>query len=346
MKVNGINIGQRYKPFIIAELSANHGGSLARAKESILKASSTGVSAIKIQTYTPDTMTIKSEKPDFYIKQGLWKGKSLHDLYSEAYTPFEWHEELFDYAKKLGITLFSTPFDESAVDLLESLNTPAYKIASFEMIDLPLIEYIAKKNKPIFMSTGMASLDEIHDAVKVIKKYNNSDLLIFHCISAYPAPTEESNLSNIKFLKDEFNVLIGLSDHTTNNIASITSIGLGAVAIEKHFKLNDEEDSADSKFSLNIKQLTNLVSECNQAWLAKGKSGKFNRSKDEEQNIIFRRSLYFVKNLKEGHIITPDDVRRIRPGYGIAPKYFNDIVGKQIKNSVEIGDPVKWDDIL
>jgi pseudaminic acid synthase len=346
MKVNGINIGHRYKPFIIAELSANHGGSLDRAKESILKASASGVSAIKIQTYTPDTMTIKSEKSDFYIKQGLWKGKTLHELYSEAYTPFEWHKELFDYAKKLDITLFSTPFDESAVDLLESLNTPAYKIASFEMIDLPLIEYIAKKNKPIFISTGMASLNEIHDAVKVIKKYNDSNLLIFHCISAYPALTEESNLSNIEFLKNEFNVHIGLSDHTTNNIAAITSIGLGAVAIEKHFKLNDEKGSADSDFSLNINQLTNLVSECNQAWLAKGKSGQFNRSKDEEQNIIFRRSLYYVKNLKEGHQITAEDVRRIRPGYGIAPKYFNDIVGKRIKKSVEMGDPVKWDDIF
>lgn len=346
MKVNGINIGQRYKPFIIAELSANHGGSLVRAKESILRASASGVSAIKIQTYTPDTMTIKSEKSDFYIKKGLWKGKSLHELYSEAYTPFEWHKELFDYAKDLGITLFSTPFDETAVDLLESLNTPAYKIASFEIIDLPLIEYIAKKNKPIFMSTGMASLNEIHDAVKVIKKYNDSDLLIFHCISAYPAPTEESNLNNIEFLKKEFDVHIGLSDHTTNNIAAITSIGLGAVSIEKHFKLNDEECGADSDFSLNINQLKNLVTECNQAWLAKGKVGKFNRSKNEEQNLIFRRSLYFVKNLKEGHKISSSDVRRIRPGYGISPKYFNDIVGKRIKNSVEIGDPVKWDNII
>ena len=200
-----------------------------------------GVSAIKIQTYTPDTMTINSNLPDFVVKEGLWSGRTLYELYSEAYTPFEWHEELFEHAKNCGITLFSTPFDETAVDLLESLGTPAYKIASFEIIDLPLIKYVARKNKPIFMSTGMASKNEIEDAVRVVRENSDADLLLFHCISSYPAITVESNLNNLTWLAETFGVEVGLSDHTTNNIAAVTAIGMGAVAIEKHFKLDNEE---------------------------------------------------------------------------------------------------------
>lgn len=345
MVVNGTNIGSSCKPYIIAELSANHGGSLDRAKESIRKAHSAGVSAIKIQSYTPETMTLNSHKSDFCIKDGLWKGKTLYDLYSEAYTPFEWHEDLFEFARTLGITIFSTPFDETAVDLLESINTPAYKIASFEIIDIPLIEYIAKKNKPIFLSTGMASENEVQDAVNTIRKYSDSNLLLFHCISSYPTPTEESNLNNISYLKNKYKIEVGLSDHTKNNIAAITSIGLGAVAIEKHFKLDDEECGPDSDFSLNIKELSKLVIECNQAWLAKGKGNTFARSEKEKDNLIFRRSLYFVRNLSKGHKITLDDIRRIRPGFGIEPKYLHEIIGKKIKKNIEIGDPVKWDDL-
>jgi N-acetylneuraminate synthase len=240
MRINQFSINKETKPFIIAELSANHGGDIKRAKDSISMAARTGVSAVKIQSYTPDTMTINSELPDFVVKQGLWSGRTLYQLYSEAYTPFEWHEELFEHARRCGITLFSTPFDESAVDLLESLGTPAYKIASFEVVDLPLIKYVATKNKPILMSTGMASKSEIEEAVRVVRENSASDLLLFHCISSYPAVTEESNLNNLTWLAQTFDVEVGLSDHTTNDIAAVTAIGMGAVAIEKHFKLDNE----------------------------------------------------------------------------------------------------------
>lgn len=339
MNINGKLIGKNEEPFIIAELSANHGGSLERAKKSIEAASKTGISAIKLQTYTPDTMTIKSDLPDFKISDGIWSGYTLHDLYAEAYTPFEWHKELFDHAKNLGVIIFSTPFDESAVDLLEELNTPAYKIASFEITDIPLIKYIAKKNKPIFLSTGMASETEIKEAVQTIRKENDVDILLFHCISSYPTITKDSNLNNILWLSKNFDTHVGLSDHTTDNIASITAIGMGAVAIEKHFKLDDNECGPDSTFSLNINQLENLVKDCNLAWTAKGQK-KFFRPKSEEKNKIFRRSLYFVKNLTQGEIIKDTDIRRIRPGYGLAPNKYSYVIGKKVKQDVRRGDAV------
>ena len=241
MIVNNIELGESKKPYIIAELSANHGGSISRAKKSISEAAKCGVSAVKIQTYTPDTMTIKCDKQDFYVSDGLWSGRQLYDLYEEAYTPFEWHEDLFEHAKKVVITLFSTPFDEKAVDLLESLNTPAYKIASFEIIDLPLLEYVSSKQKPIFLSTGMASKDEIKEAVNTIRKISDNEILLFHCISSYPTPTEKSHLRNIYYLRNKFGVQVGLSDHTFSNLAAIVAIGMGAVAIEKHFKLDQED---------------------------------------------------------------------------------------------------------
>ena len=342
MIVNNTYINKKNKPYIIAELSANHNGNLERAKQSILLASKTGISAIKIQSYTPETMTININKSDFIIKEGLWAGRTLYDLYSEAYTPFEWHDELFSFAKKLGITLFSTPFDESAVDLLEELNTPAYKIASFEILDIPLIKYIAKKNKPIFLSTGMASKKEIINAVETIKNESNAELLLFHCVSSYPAITKESNLNNINWLKKTFKVEVGLSDHTQNNMASIISIGMGAVAIEKHFKIDDNENGPDSSFSLNIKQLKLLVKECNEAWTALGNSD-FQRAESESENKIFRRSLYFVSNLEIGQTIKYQDIRRIRPGFGLDPEYLEKIIGKKVKKKIEIGDPVSWD---
>ena len=339
MYINQREINEENSPYIIAELSANHGGDLKRAKKSIENAAKSGVSAVKIQTYTPDTMTIDSQLGDFVVSNGLWKGRTLYELYSEAYTPFEWHEELFRHAAQCGVTLFSTPFDESAVDLLESLNTPAYKIASFEIVDIPLIKYIAKKNKPIFMSTGMASKVEIEQAVKTVRETSDSELLLFHCISSYPAVTKDSNLNNINWLRKKFGVKVGLSDHTTSNIAALTAIGMGAVAIEKHFKLDNEECGPDSSFSLSVEQLQKLVSECNDAWTAKGSIG-FNRSESEKQNLVFRRSLYFVKNLQKGQVITEADVRRIRPGYGLPPKYYEDIIGKRVRIDVHRGEPV------
>ena len=341
-EVNGIKIGKGFEPYIIAELSANHGGSIERAKASISAAKKAGVSAVKIQSYTPDTMTIESDKSDFQIKEGLWKGNSLYSLYAGAYTPFEWHKELFDYAKGIGVTIFSTPFDESAVDLLESLHVAAYKIASFELTDLPLIEYVAKKQKPMFMSTGMASIEEITEAVKTVNQCGNHQLLLFHCISSYPAATEESNLSNIILLEEEFGVQVGLSDHTISNVASIAAVVMGAVAIEKHFKLDGDDCGPDSSFSLDPGQLLALVEDCNQAKLAMGAKG-FSRSDSEESNRTFRRSLYFVKDLCQGEIVTESDIRRIRPGYGLPPKFFNKIVGKTLIKSVERGDSVQWD---
>ena len=340
--INGNKIGQDFAPYIIAEMSANHGGSINRAKQSILAAKNSGASAVKIQSYTADTMTIDSNKDDFQITDGLWKGYNLYQLYEEAFTPFEWHEELFAYAKSLGITLFSSPFDETAVDLLARLNAPAFKIASFELTDLPLIEYVAKQNKPVLMSTGMASLDEVSEAIECCKMQNSNQLLIFHCISSYPAASEDSNLLNIKALKAEFNVEVGLSDHTTNNLASSLAISLGAVAIEKHFKLDDKDCGPDSSFSLLPSELKNLVVECNVAKSALG-SIEYSRSESESANQKFRRSIYFMNNLKAGHVITYDDIRRIRPGFGLEPKHFNKIIGKKLALDVERGDPVSWD---
>ncbi len=345
MEINGQKLGRDCKPFIIAELSANHAGSINIAKQSMLEAKRCGVDAIKIQSYTPDTMTIECNKPDFQLTSGLWTGSSLYELYKRAHTPFEWHEELFKYAAEIGITLFSTPFDETAVDLLENLNTPAYKIASFELTDLPLIKYIAQKNKPILMSTGMGSLEEIAEALKIIREFSQNNILLFHCISSYPTPTQQSNLSNIRVLSKEFGVEIGLSDHTISNLAATVAVGIGAVAIEKHFKLNETDCGPDSSFSLTPAQLSTLVKDCNDAWLAKGQDGFF-RADVESENKIFRRSLYFINDLPLGEIISSNDVKRIRPGYGLAPKYLSEILGKKLTRAVERGDPVSWDCIF
>ncbi len=341
-KINGFLLGKDSTPYIIAELSANHGGSISRAKASIKVAKKAGANAVKIQSYTPDTMTIDCNKDDFNIRDGLWRGYSLYQLYKEAHTPFDWHKELFEYAAEIGITLFSTPFDETAVDLLESLDTPAYKIASFELTDLPLIEYVAKKKKPMLVSTGMGSIEEIDEAVKTIKNAGNNQILLFHCISSYPVSTANSHLANINFLAKEFDVLVGLSDHSISNVASTVSIGLGAVAIEKHFKMDIKDNGPDSSFSLLPEQLESLVDDCKQAWLAVG-SASFSRAEIEEVNKKFRRSLYFVKDLSVGQTISSNDIRRIRPGFGIAPKYLNEVVGKKLRYNVERGDPVKWD---
>lgn len=342
IEINGVKISRDHPPFIIAELSANHGGSIDVAKQSIKLAKESGASAVKIQSYTPDTMTIESNKSDFFITTGLWKGYSLYNLYKEAYTPFEWHEELFIYARDLGITLFSSPFDETAVDLLQDLNAPAYKIASFELIDLPLIRRAAECGKPLLMSTGMASVSEVREALDMALKHGSGEVLLFHCISSYPAPLRDSNLKNIKFLRDEFGVEVGLSDHTLTNLASTISIGLGASAIEKHFKPTDGTVGPDASFSINPQQLNNLVSDCNDAWSALGKIG-FHRSIAEESSRKYRRSLYFMKDLKKGAIIEVGDVRAIRPGNGISPKFIDVIMGKTLIADVERGDPVLFD---
>jgi pseudaminic acid synthase len=333
------NISNYASPYIIAEVSANHNGSIIRAKEIILAAKNAGVDAVKIQTYTPDTMTIKVDNPDFYINDGLWKGRSLYDLYSEAFTPFEWHKELFSYANEINVTLFSSPFDETAVDLLDSLGAPAFKVASFEVVDLPLIKYIACKQKPILMSTGMASLEEIGDAIEAATSVGNNQILLFHCISSYPAPLSEANLNMIKILQKEFNTQVGLSDHTIGNRASVLATSMGAAAIEKHFTLNRSEGGVDSSFSLEPKEMESLVEETKEAFSALG-ANEFSRSSVEEDNKIFRRSLYFVNDVNEGDVITEDCVRRIRPGFGLEAKYYNLVIGAKCLMAAKKGERV------
>ncbi len=344
MKINKRAIGVDQPPYIIAELSANHNGSLERALQTIDAAKRCGADAVKIQTYTADTMTINCNKPDFMIKGGLWDGFKLYDLYKWAETPYEWHQVIFEHARKAGITIFSTPFDETAVDLLESLNTPAYKIASFEVLDLPLIRYVAGTGKPMIMSTGMASEGEIEEAVSAARDSGCKDLVLLHCISSYPAPMDQANLRQIPELARRFDVLAGLSDHTIGTTASVASIALGACLIEKHFTLSRADKGPDSEFSLEPSDLERLCKETKDAWLALGKGG-FQRQKAEESSKVFRRSLYFVKDLPAGHLIQPEDIRRIRPGMGLSPKHLADVLGKRTVKTVRRGDPVTFKDI-
>ena len=340
--IDGKKVGPAYKPYIIAELSANHNGSIKKALESIEVAASCGVDAIKIQSYSPDTMTIDCDKSDFQIKGGLWDGYQLYDLYKWAQTPFEWHQQLFDKARSLGITLFSSPFDETAVDLLESLNAPAYKIASFELTDLPLIEYVAKTGKPIIMSTGMANIEEISEAISTAKEHGCNELIVLHCISAYPAPAEQSNLATIQDISTRFNVISGLSDHTLGTAVSVASVALGASLIEKHFTLNRADKGPDSTFSLEPGELKQLVKETNIAHKAIGKAG-YDKKPVEVDNIKFRRSLYFVNDLSLGDIITSADIKRIRPGFGLAPKYYQEVIGQKVTRDIDRGTAVSWE---
>lgn len=344
-KIGNRSIGKGYKPFVIAEVSANHGGSIQRAKETMLAAKNAGADAVKIQTYTPETMTIDSDKQDFLIADGLWEGYNLYQLYKEAYTPFEWHQELFEFARSQEILLFSTPFDETAVDLLEALDTPAYKIASFEITDLPLIEYVAAKGKPMFMSSGMSNIDEIGEAIECCYKFDNKDILVFHCISNYPADLRSSHLGDMNYIEKHFNIEVGLSDHTISNLASVLAVAKGASAIEKHFKLDEQDCGPDSSFSILPEQLKSLCNDCAIAFEAVS-SNELKRNFNELTNKKFRRSIYFVKPLKKGQKITEKDIRRIRPGYGLEPKYFNSLIGRIVKKDVEFGDAVSLDDLL
>lgn len=341
-EINGRKIGVEQPPYIIAELSANHNGNIQRALDTIKSAYENGADAIKIQTYTADTMTIDSDRPEFKITGGLWDGYTLYDLYKWAETPFEWHKEIFNYAASLGITIFSTPFDETAVDLLESLNTPAYKIASFEATDLPLIRYVAKTGKPMIMSTGMCSEEEIEEAVTAAKEAGCKDLILLHCISSYPAPMEQANLAQMPILAKRFNSLPGLSDHTLGTTVSVAAVALGACVIEKHFTLSRADKGPDSEFSIEPAELKRLCQEAYDAWSAIGKPS-YARQQAEEGNKHFRRSVYFVKDLPVGSIITESDIRRIRPGFGLAPKHFDKLIGKELKTTVTRGTPTSWD---
>ncbi len=345
MKIDGREIGRKFPPYIVAELSANHNGSIDRALETIKAAKDAGADAVKIQTYTADTMTLDCDNSDFIIDSGLWKGRSLYSLYKWAETPYEWHKEIFNYANEIGITCFSSPFDESAVDLLEELNTPAYKIASFEIIDIPLIRYVAKTGKPIIISTGMANLKEISEAVKAATDSGCTDITLLHCISSYPAPLEQSNLKVIEDLRKKFNLTVGLSDHTMGIIASVTSVALGASIIEKHFTLDRTDKGPDSDFSIEPNELSDLCKLSKDAWKALGKADY--RIKDaESNNIKYRRSIYVVKDMSPGDVITRENIRRVRPGYGIMPKHFDSVIGKSVNRKIQKGQPLKWDFIV
>lgn len=334
--------GENTAPLVVAEISANHNGLLDRALETITAAKQSGADAVKIQTYTADTMTIDCDLPDFRVKSGLWDGYKLYDLYKWAQTPYEWHKPLFEHAKMEGITLFSTPFDKTAVDLLESLNTPAYKIASFELTDLPLIEYVARTGKPIILSTGMAMEEEIQEAVVTAKKAGCKDMTLLHCVSSYPAPIEQTHLRQIPALAERFKLPVGLSDHTLGTTASVASVALGACVIEKHFTLSRADKGPDSEFSLEPHEFKKLCEEVKTAWCALGQLG-FRREKAEEGSKAFRRSLYFVKNLPPGHTIKEGDIRSIRPGLGLPPKVYNKLIGKKLKQPVLKGHPTAWE---
>jgi N-acetylneuraminate synthase len=341
ISINGRSIGPDHPPYIIAELSANHNGSLERALATIDAAQRCGADAIKLQTYTADTITIDCDRPEFMIQGGLWDGYKLYDLYKWAETPYAWHAPLFEYARKRGITVFSTPFDETAVDLLESLNTPAYKIASFEIVDLPLIRYAASTGKPMILSTGMASEAEIEEAVTTARDAGCKDLVLLHCISAYPAPMDQANLRQMPELAKRFGTLPGLSDHTLGTTASVAAVALGACLIEKHFTLSRADKGPDSEFSLEPADLERLCTEARDAWLALGRAG-FERQEAEAGSKVFRRSIYVTADLQPGDVLTPQNLRRIRPGHGLPPKYYDTLLGKRVNRAVKKGTPVSW----
>jgi N-acetylneuraminate synthase len=343
LHIAGRRIAADEPPYIIAEMSANHNGDISKAFQIIQKAKECGADALKIQTYTPDTITLDSNKPDFLIKEGLWAGQTLYDLYKSAYTPWEWHKDLFEYSRKIGITMFSSPFDTTAVDLLEDLNVPAYKIASFEATDTPLIEYVASTKKPMIISTGMANGDEIQEAIDAAKSAGCKELAILHCVSGYPAPPENYNLKTLTNMIDRYDCVTGLSDHTLDNITAIASVALGASIIEKHFTIDRSAGGPDDSFSMEPADLTDLVKMAKGVFKSLGVVD-YGLKSSEVDNVKFRRSLYYVKDLPKNHILTNEDIKSVRPGFGIAPSYFKEVLGKRLKYQIEKHSPVGFGD--
>jgi pseudaminic acid synthase len=339
--IAGRPIGKGNPPYIIAELSGNHNGELSRALRLIDVAKAAGADAVKLQTYTADTITIDCDKPDFVIKGGLWNGRVLYDLYRDAHTPWEWHEALFAHAKKVGITCFSSPFDPTAVDFLHGLDAPAFKIASFEIVDTPLIKYAAKFGRPLIISTGMASTAEILDAVSAARLGGDGGIALLHCVSGYPTPVEEANLARISALAAAYDCPIGLSDHTLGVEVAIAAVASGACIIEKHITLARADGGPDAAFSLEPDELAALVRGAHAAFNALG-TGNSSRAKSEEASVIFRRSLYVVKDVAAGDVFTSENVRSIRPGYGIPPKHLDDILGRRATRSVTRGTPMDF----
>ena len=345
IKINGREIGNKFSPYIIAEMSANHNGKIDTALKIIETAKRAGADAVKIQTYRPDTITIESNLPDFQINEGLWAGKTLYDLYEWAHTPWEWHERLFNHARKIGITIFSSPFDTTAVDLLENLNAPAYKIASFEAVDLNLIKYVASTGKPMIVSTGMADMEEIQEAVNAAHEGGCRELAILHCVSGYPAPAADYNLKTLQDMITRYGVVIGLSDHTLDNTTSITSVALGASIIEKHVTLDRNGGGADDSFSLEPNDLKQLCEGARIAWQALGKVD-YGRKSSEQDNVKFRRSIYAVEEISAGDIFTEKNIRSIRPGFGLAPKHYNNLIGMVAKTNIRRGTPMDWSHLI
>ena len=331
---------EKHKPYFIAEISANHCGNLNLAKRLISCAKANGANAVKLQTYSPETMTIKSNKKYFKIKNGLWKGQTLWDLYKKAQTPLSWHKKLFDFAKKVGITIFSTPFDESAVDFLEKLKCPMYKIASFEMTDLPLIKKVAATKKPIIISTGMANLNEIDLTFKTAKKYGAKDITLLYCVSNYPSKIEDFNLNNINILKQKFKCRVGFSDHSLDDSVAMAAVASGAEVVEKHIALNKQNKGLDVKFSIKGKKIKIFKKKLDLVYKLLGRNTFF-RNSSESDNKIFRRSIFAIKNIKKGELFTKQNIKRIRPGYGLEPRYFEKLIGKRSKKFIAQGEPVK-----
>lgn len=342
--ITDCKIGNGHPPFIIAEMSGNHNQSLERALEIVEAAAKTGAHAMKIQTYTPDTMTLDLDEREFHISDpgSLWAGTSLYKLYGEAYTPWEWHKPIFDRARELGMLPFSTPFDDTAVDFLESLDVPCYKIASFENTDLPLIRRVAATGKPLIISTGMATVAELDETVRAAREAGCKDLILLKCTSTYPATPENTNILTIPHLRELFDCEVGLSDHTMGVGVSVASVALGATVIEKHFTLNRTDGGMDSTFSMEPAEMTKLVVETQRAWQALGKVS-YGATEAEKKSIQFRRSLYVVKDLKAGDVLTRESVRAIRPGFGLSTKYLEQVIGKTVKQDVKLGTALKWE---
>lgn len=342
--ISSKKIGVKQPPFIIAEMSGNHNQSLERALAIVEAAAEAGVHALKLQTYTADTMTLDINEGDFFIDdpRSLWKGHSLYKLYQQACTPWEWHKPIFDRCRELGLVAFSTPFDETAVDFLESLNVPCYKIASFENTDLPLIRKVAATGKPVIISTGMATAAEIDETVREAKKAGCKDIVLLKCTSTYPAEPDYSNLNTLPHMRDLYNCPVGLSDHTLGIGVAIAGIALGASVIEKHFTLSRADGGVDAAFSLEPDEMRALVVESERAWRALG-TIKYGPTEQEKSSLKFRRSLYVAKDMKAGEIFTKENLRVIRPGYGLPPKYYDILLGKRVKENIKKGTPVSWD---
>jgi N-acetylneuraminate synthase len=344
-----INIGQRrissrHEPFIIAEMSGNHNQSLDRALEIVDAAARSGAHGLKLQTYTPDTMTLDLEEGEFFISddKSLWKGRSLYELYQEAHTPWEWHKPIFDRARELGLLVFSTPFDETAVDFLEKLDVPCYKIASFENFDIPLIRKVASTGKPMIISTGMATIAELDETVRTARECGCRDIVLLKCTSTYPATAENTNLMTIPHMRELFGCEVGLSDHTLGMGAAVASVALGASVIEKHFTLSRADGGVDSAFSLEPQEMKSLVKETERAWQALGEV-QYGPMEAERKSMVFRRSLYIAEDMKADDILTKDNVRSIRPGHGLPPKYLDVVLDKKVNRDVKKGTPVSWD---